>query len=614
MTQARVIVGTAGHIDHGKTSLVRALTGVDLDRLPEEKDRGITIALGFAPLDLPDGGRVAFVDVPGHEKLVRTMVAGATGIDAALLCVSAVDGVMPQTREHVAILGLLGLHEGAVVLTMADLVDAELLELAREDVAGLVAGTFLEGKPIVAWSAVSGAGRAELLGVLGGFAARERPSDGPFRLPVDRGFVRPGFGTVVTGTSASGIVHDGDAVIVWPAGRSTRVRGIQVHGEAAESASAGARVALNLAGIEKDDVPRGSVVAIGAIATSSILDVRYTQLAGVGELPDDVAVRVLHGTAERLGRLHIAEDRDAVPAGATVWAQIRLEAPLPCMPGDRFVVRRPSPQETLGGGVIIDPWAPKLRTRDRGRWPPALERLARGDKAVWLERAGEAGLSADEWAVRGGGPGAVTLGDRLVAPTVIARLEGALLESLERYHAENPLSLGPSRRELRRERLAHLSDRSFDALVDRLVSVGTVKVEGPILRFGAFRVALTAGQQALRERLTASFVAAGFGGLLPKALHEKHPEPEVAAVVGLLENAGAITPVADLGWVSTDALDDLEKRVRTWFSSHPELTPGDFKELTGLSRKAAIPWLEWLDRTKKTKRVGDARIKGPGLQ
>jgi selenocysteine-specific elongation factor len=348
-----------------------------------------------------------------------------------------------------------------------------------------------------------------------------------------------------------------------------------------------------------------------------MIDVRYHHLADAPPLEDGASVRLLHGTAERLGRLYFAEEIDALPGGASCWAQIRVDEPLPCLPGDRFVLRRPSPQTTLGGGEIVDPWAPRLRRKDRELWALQLERLHRGERIVWLERAGEIGLSPQEWAERAPGERAgerpQLLGDRVLAPTVIARLEGALLEALERYHGAHPLSLGAHRRELRRDRLAALSDRMFDAVVDRLAASRTVEVEGPLLRFAGYAVELDRDQQRLYGRIRATIERAALEGVKPKELHETHPEPEAAALVHLLEKQGTVENVPGLGWVSRDALDDVEQRVRTHFSARDELTPQDFKEVTGLSRKGAIPLLEWLDRTKITRRSGDVRLRGPAL-
>lgn len=612
MSAPALVVGTAGHIDHGKTSLVRALTGVDLDSTPEEQARGITINLGFTPLDLPSGRRVGFVDVPGHERLVRTMIAGATGIDAVLLCVSAVDGAMPQTREHLAILDLLGVRNGAVVLTMADLVDDDMLELAAEDVQDAVAGTFLEGAPVVATSSVTKRGVEEVLQVVSAFPDTIRSESGPFRMPVDRSFSRPGFGTVATGTTWSGAVDDGSTVTLLPQGVTARVRGIEVHGDKVGRALPGRRTALNLAGTEQ--VPRGTVVTLGSVPTPQMVDVRYTHLAGAPPLKDGAAVRVLLGTAERLGRFVIAGPLDVVVAGTQVWAQLRLEAPLPCLPGDRFVVRRPSPAETLGGGAVVDPWAPKLRRRDQAQAAAQLQRLSEGDVTVLLERAGEEGLTPEAWAERGGANVGEVLGDRRVAAPIAARLQGALLEALAAYHEAQPLSLGAHRRELRRDRLAHLTDRMFDALLERLSAISAVRIEGPLIRVEGFAVALSATEQALRDRVLRVVSEAALSGVAPKKLHEAVPSPKVQALLRLLEAEGSLTEVTGIGWVDPAALTGLEASLGIWFGDNAELSPGDFKELTGLTRKAAIPLLEWLDRGKLTRRNGGVRVAGPKLR
>ncbi|MFT4628246.1 MAG: selenocysteine-specific elongation factor [Myxococcota bacterium] len=611
-----LIVGTAGHIDHGKTSLVRVLTGTDLDQLPEEQARGITIALGFTALDLPDGRRAAFVDVPGHEKLVRTMISGATGIDAVLLCVSAVDGVMPQTREHLAILGLLGVRTGAVVLTMADLVDDELLELAQEDAQDAVEGTFLEGAPIIPFSAITLRGRDDVVAVVSGFQSSSRASDGPFRLPVDRAFTRLGFGTVVTGTAWSGELLDGATVQLLPGQREVRVRGIQTHGSPSGSALAGRRTALNLAGVEVDDVPRGTVVVHGDVPATPMLDVIYRHLPAAPPLEDGAPVRVLLGTAERLGHLHFAQDQEEeeVQGGEVLPAQLRLDAPLVCLPGDRFVLRRTSPLETLGGGEVVDPWTRRMRRRRRVAWGAQVKRLAAGETVVWLERAGEEGLAPQDWAARGGDPGVgEPLGGRLFNAPVVARLEGALVEALAEYHVANPLSLGAQLRELRRGRLGDLPERVFDALVKRLARHDKVQVDGPMVRVTGFEVSLTPDQLKLAERMRATLVGVGLEGLKPKDLHVAHKEPEVASLIRLMELRSEVEQVAGVGWMSSAVLDDLRGRVVAWFGDHEVMEPGDFKEITGLSRRAAIPLLEWLDRQRLTRREGNARVKGRAL-
>jgi len=362
-TLSNLVIGTAGHIDHGKTSLIRALTGVDLDQAPEERERGITIRLGFIHLDLPSGRRAAFVDVPGHERLVRTMISGATGLDAVLLCVSAMEGVMPQTREHLDILGLLGMQRGVIALTMTDLADEETLELAELDVADMVAGTFLDDAPIIHTSAgETPAGLEDLRRALDALGAPPRPASGTFRLPIDRAFIKQGFGTVVTGTVRTGTLEDGAEVEVQPGGIQARVRGLQVHGGAQGQTHAGQRTALNLAGIERDDLDRGQVVVRrGSLTPTSMVDTILTLLPGTPEIADGQRVRMLIGTAEVLASLsHITPPGDP---SAAHFVQLRTERPIVAMAGDRFILRRESPMTTLGGGQVLDAWAPRFRAR-----------------------------------------------------------------------------------------------------------------------------------------------------------------------------------------------------------------------------------------------------------
>lgn len=604
-----LVLGTAGHIDHGKTSLVRALTGVDLDTLPEEKERGITIALGFTHFDLPDGRTAAFVDVPGHERLVRTMIAGATGVDAVVFCVSAVEGAMPQTREHLAILDLLGVRHGVVVLTMADLVDDELLELAAEEIRDLLRGTALEGAPVLPFSSVTGQGREALLRALSTLPDPRRATGGPFRLPIDRVFVRTGFGTVVTGTVASGALEDGASVTVLPDGVEARVRGIELHGHAVPTASTGRRAALNLAGVAPDAIHRGQVVTRGPVPLASILDVRYRALATAPALEEGVAVRVLSGTSERGARLHLAEPGDGVPPGFDGWVQLRLDAPLPCLPGDRVVVRRPSPADTLGGGRIVDPWATRARAKDRAERAARLSRLDGGDRGAWLAAAGEQGLAPGEVAERGV-TGGVALGDRLFDVGVVGTLSTALAAAVRDWHAAHALARGAPRRDLRRGRLGHLPERVFDALLERGVAAGELVLEGPLVRHRDFRVTLDPVASAVREAVWAALQEAGLLGRTDRDLAALGPEGP--ALVRLLEADGSVRDVPGIGWVPTARLDALEAAVRTFFETHEALTPGDFKDLAGLTRKSAIPLLEWLDRRKLTRRDGDRRVRGPG--
>ncbi|MCK6505053.1 selenocysteine-specific translation elongation factor [Myxococcota bacterium] len=608
---SHLVVGTAGHIDHGKTTLVRALTGVDLDTLPEERARGITIALGFTHLDLGGDRTLSFVDVPGHERLVRTMIAGATGLDAVLLCVSAVEGVMPQTREHLDILRLLGVRQGLCVLTMADLVDEEMLALATMDVEEAVAGSFLDGAPILAVAVPpDGApprGLDALRAALATLAPAERSATGPFRLPIDRAFVRRGFGTVVTGTLRSGELRDGDEVEVLPDGIRTRVRGLQVHGHPVAASQAGQRTAVNLAGVERDDLARGQVlVHPGRIEPASVIDCRVHHLPGAPALPDGARVRLLSGTAEVMAALSVI-DGEALAPGQDHLVQLRTEAPLVLLPGDRLVLRRESPVETLGGGEVLDPWAPRARRRDHARVAAELRALLAGDRSVLLSRAGDTGLSPARAAllgVTGGAP----LGDRLVHPDRVAWLQARLGEALDTWHRERPLTPGAPRRDLRRGPLAHLDDRAFDALVALAAARGELVLEGPVLRRPTWRIQPTAAQQAVLDGLRAEVAAGGLDGVSAGALLAREPDAFM-----LLVARGDLVRMGDRV-VDGALLQPLLAQVRAWFDAHAAMSPTEFKDLSGLSRRMAIPLLEWLDASGLTSRQGDQRVAGPALR
>jgi len=601
------IVGTAGHIDHGKTSLVRALTGVDLDTLPEEQRRGITIALGFTRLALPSGRAVAFVDVPGHERLVRTMIAGAAGVDAVMFCVSASEGVMPQTMEHLDILQLLGVKHGIIALTMADLVDPELAELAAEEMRDTVAGTFLADAPIVLTSAETRQGLDELAELLDALPVERRSEQGPFRLPVDRSFVSPGFGSVITGTVLSGTVSDGDEVELLPSGERGRVRGLQVHGEKKPSATAGLRTALNIAGVERDDLPRGTVVASpGEVPVTSILDVRYRHLASAPRLERGARVRVLVGTAEVMA---VADplDADALEPGEGALVQIRTAEPLACLPGDPVILRRESPVVTVGGGRVIDPWAPRVRRRDALAAAELLERIEAGDKLAFLERAGPAGLPVSDAKRRLGAAvaEAVALGGYRLSPAQTAALADALVEGLTRFHEETPLAVGAGRRVLHRGRLAALDGAAFNALLERVAEEGRVVVEGPRVRLPDWEVRLGAAHQASVDALFAALRSADLDPPDARKVVEKLTDGD--ELVALLVTQGALVRMGPRVFLR-ERLDALIAAVRGLLGEKGEMSPGDFKELTGLSRRAAIPLMEWLDAEGITVRVGDVRV------
>jgi len=606
VTDAPLVIGTAGHVDHGKTSLVKALTGVDLDRLPEEKERGITISLGFTPLTLPSGRVAGLVDVPGHERLVRTMIAGASGMDAVMLCVSAVEGVMPQTREHLDVLGLLGVKTGLVVLTMADLVDPELLELAAEEARDQVKGSFLQDAPVLPVSSVTGQGLDALRAALDAIMPPPRPLDRAFRLPVDRAFARRGFGTVVTGTVWAGRLTDGTEVEILPGGRRVRVRGIQVHGKARAEALPGARTALNLAGVEVEEVGRGSwVVAPGAVPAARVVDASYHHLPDAPAWEGEAHVLVLHGTREVDARM-VRLDGEGVEAGADALVQLRLAEVLPCLPGDPFVVRLASPSRTVGGGRVIDPWSAVARRSKAVEALPILRRLAAGDLDAWLTRAGAGGMPEADLQARTGGLRGVRLGERRFEAAVLDAHRAALLAALDAAHAAAPLTPAVNRKSLRTGTLLALGEREFLALIDQEVARGTILADSRGVRRPGFAPTLNPAQAAWRETALAALREARWEGT--EKLRELAPDPQYDALLHLLKDRGEAEQVGDRLW-GREALDELATAVRAWFQSHDRLDPAAFKELTGLSRRSAIPLLEWLDAKGVTRRVGDERVR-----
>src|SRR5947209_16560706 len=472
-----VIVGTAGHIGHGKTTLVRALTGVDADRLPEEKRRGITIDLGFAELDLGDV-RVGFVDVPGHERFVKNMLAGAHGIDLVALVIAADEGVMPQTPEHFDICRLLAVASGLVVLTKTDTVDEELLELVRAEAEELVAGSFLEGGRVVAVSARTGQGLEELKTALRAVALSvpQRTLESMTRLPVDRSFTMRGFGAVVTGTLVAGEINEGDEMELLPAGGRARVRGVQVHGAGVRVARAGQRTAVNLGGVEASSVERGMVLApVGRLRPTQVFDALVTVLSDAPRaLRTRQRVRVHHGTAEVLARVAVLEESGRIEPGATGLVQLRLESPIVALPGDRFIIRTYSPQRTVAGGEVLDAQATKHKGRERAAARERLAALARADRAArlsfFVESAGERGLPRAEAAARTGWrdevldaalvesqrSGAVIEAEGVfVGSEVFGRLVRAAVAEVKAHHAREPLSRGLARETLRGRVFTH---------------------------------------------------------------------------------------------------------------------------------------------------------------
>ncbi len=629
-----IVLGTAGHIDHGKTSLVRALTGIDTDRLAVEKARGITTELGFARLDL-GGRRIAVVDVPGHERFVKSMVAGATGLDLVCLVIAADEGVMPQTREHLDICELLGVRRGLIALTKRDLVDDDWIGLVSQDVREAVAGTFLDGAPIVPLSTKTGAGLDDLRAAIAAQLDElpPRTPGGVFRLPIDRVFTMKGFGTVVTGTILGGSVALGDELAVLPGGRTARVRGIEVHGAAVERALAGHRAALNLGGIAAGELARGDLLAHpGRVAASHILDVELRYLATApGPLPRRAKVLVHHATSQVLASLALVDA--ALPAGglapgATALAQLRIDAatPLAALPGDHFIVRgfvaTASHGSTIGGGRVIRVLAPKARRGAAHAETVASLAAARGGErlALDLRSAAFAGLGIADLVRRLGLPAAA-----LAEPLAALVGSGEVLATGEGEHAHylharavaevegriaalvGAAADGLPREELRTQLPAALPARAFDAVVAGLERRKQLVAEGDRVRKAAApaRAAPTAIEARIAEQFRAWALEPPRPKEAPAALGL--PEAQVRAALDRLVAARQLVKVKPDLLVHADAVAALRARLLAFLDEHKTINAQQWKELTGASRKYTIPLAEYFDAEKVTLRVGDVR-------
>lgn len=625
-----VTVGTAGHIDHGKSALVRALTGIDPDRLAEEQRRGMTLDLGFAHLDLPGGRRIGIIDVPGHEALIHNMLAGAGGIDLVMLVVAVDEGVMPQTREHLDILRFLRLAGGLVVLTKMDLApDPEWVAAVRDDVTALVAGTVLEDAPVVPVSARTGAGLPDLIAALDRLVAAVpvRPADGPVRLPVDRSFTIQGFGTVVTGTLWSGTIRSGDLLTVLPAARDVRVRGVQVHGERMPEASAGSRVAVNLAGVQKDEIERGDVLAIpGAFRPTDRLDVRLRLLPGAPALRHATRLHVHLGAGQTIGRVALV-DRPRLEPGQEGLAQLRLDRPVVAVHGDRFVVRRYSPTQTIGGGVVLNA-SPSSRPRgartaavleavDRAG-PPALvvaavasrgqDGLLRAEAPAAAGLDGPAAASATSAALSDGS--IVELGDRLFAGSVVDELRRRVEETLGAYHRQIPWRRGMPREELKSRVSAGTGDRLFDMMVAGLRDAGRITDQRGLLALAAYEPVRTEADERARAALLAALER---GGVAPPAVDELRRLAGEAGdrMLQALLDEGMVTQVGpDLRFATVEA-ERVRRTVVGMLRHGDEVTVASLRDRLQTSRRYALALLEYLDAVRVTRRVGDRRALGP---
>jgi selenocysteine-specific elongation factor len=628
---SHIVVGTAGHIDHGKSTLVHALTGIDPDRLKEEKARGITIELGFAHTTLDDL-TVAFVDVPGHERFVKTMLAGAGGLDCVMLIVAADESVMPQTREHFDICRLLDVDRGIVVLTKIDLVDDETLELVRLEVRELVQGSFLERAPVVAVSARTGQGLGELRRALTDVAAHvvHRPADGPARLPIDRAFTMQGFGTVVTGTLLTGRIRLDDELRLVPGGAAVRVRGVQVHGKRRDEAVSGQRTAINVGGVDVDDVGRGqSLASADSLTITRRLDAVLDLLPGARPLKHGARVRFHQGTSELLGRISLAGSHTDIAAGARANVRIRLEAPAAVTRGDRFILRAYSPTVTIGGGEILDPDPPRaaIRTaaaerrfaalnggRERAVQQMVIDTGAHGlALAALTSRAGLTASEASDVAhalIQAGQVRQVE--DRLVAADVVGALAAQLVALVTEFHRTQPLAGGVPREEARERVFARAHPAVFAHVLQDLLSANRL-IGGERIALAGHQLQLSPDESRAKDVLVRAYKAAG---LKPPDAAAMATEARVAPatiekMTALLIRQKVLARLDTLIF-HVDALQTLKSEVQALKGQAPDgratVDVATFKDRYGVSRKFAIPLLEWLDRERVTRRTGDTRI------
>ncbi|MBJ6761317.1 selenocysteine-specific translation elongation factor [Myxococcaceae bacterium JPH2] len=634
-----MIIGTAGHIDHGKTSLVKALTGIDTDRLKEEKRRGITLELGFAHLTLDDGTVAGVVDVPGHERFVKAMAAGAGGVDLAVLVVASDEGVMPQTREHLDICRLLGVRAGVIALTKSDLLPElgpEWRALVEADLAALTAGTFLEGAPVVPVSSKTGEGldalRASLTRSVAGLP--RRPAEGPAFLPVDRAFTIKGFGSVVTGTLLSGTLSVEDAVSLLPGMPGPlRVRGLQTHGRAVQAVEAGQRAAVNLAGVEADALHRGMVlVRAGELPETRMLDVELSLLpAAESALPRRRKLLLHLGTAQVEATVALL-DLEALEPGETALAQLRLDAPVGALVGQRFILRGaralPGRGATVAGGRVLAISPPRRRKGGAELVKPLLDADPSGLVAWLLRQAGYRGLTQTELFGRSGlGPrvlaralellgsrAAVLLVDRerrlYVSGEVFEGLRQRALALLAAFHEREPLREGLSREELRQRLSLELDARIFQRVVQALVDAGTVVGEKDVVRLQGRGRTLTLGDEAARVRLASELTGSG---LAPPTFNElalklQLPSQRLRELLHVMVAEGGVVQVSDELCFSAASIAELRERLVAHLRENREISTQAFKELVGQSRKFVIPLSEYFDREKVTLRVGEKRV------
>ena len=627
-----VIVGTAGHIDHGKSALVEALTGTHPDRLAEEKQRGITIDLGFAFLE-ENGVRFGFVDVPGHERFVSNMLAGATGVDVLLLVIAADESIKPQTREHFDICRLLGVERGVVALTKSDLVDRDTLELVRMEAEEFLGGSFLEKAPLVPVSAKTGAGLGDLRKALSAAAANVPGKDGSryFRLPIDRAFAMKGFGSVVTGTLISGSVRAGDEVELFPSGERLRVRGVESGGKSVERATPGQRTAVNLAGIEHTALKRGMVLATpGKFRRTRRVDVRLELLASARKMKQGSRVHFHAGTSETIAEVFLHREKEVAPGGSAL-ANLKLQEELLLLPGDRYIVRQFSPVVTIGGGAVLDSLARRPMLRDTGR-VAFLKTLEQGQPeevlAAMTERA-LFGLTFEEIVARSGWlekeirdtTHKLTEAARvkvvsaeplvLVSGRVFDEVRNKILVKVDKFHKENPLLPGIPREDLRASLGKRVRTETFRAALEELTTERKLDAPGELVKKAGSEIALLPEEAKAKEQIESAFASASLAVPSVKEVLEKLAVEAKRAekLLQILLREKSLVRVSPELIFHRQALAQLKDQLSAHKKERGDrITVPIFKELTGITRKYAIPLLEYLDRERVTRRAGDERV------
>jgi selenocysteine-specific elongation factor len=627
-----IILGTAGHIDHGKSSLVKALTGTDPDRLKEEKERGITLDLGFAALDLPGGNRLGIVDVPGHEGLIKNMLAGVGGIDIVMLVIAADEGIMPQTREHLAICDLLHVKKGLVALTKMDMVEKDWLALVHDEVRDFVKGTFLEKSPIVPVSSKTGENLPVLVQELAKLANEVSPksSNGILRLPIDRVFTMKGFGTVITGTLLSGTISQDQEVDILPKGIKTKVRGLQSHNRAVQRSVAGQRTAVNLQGVEKDQISRGeTIVSAGFFTATKTLDAKLDLLKQAPRgLKTGSRVRFYNSTQESIGRITLLGTNELAP-GQEAYVQLRLEQPVIVQHGDRFILRFYSPMETLGGGMVLNPHPRRHKQATMQESLKNLEVLEKGTTedrlAIFISGRGLAGMeeaeaigtiAADKQEIATAlaslaqKKSVLRVDNLYVHTSHLAVLEKKALDIITKYHKDNPLKPGLEKEELKGMLRMRLSPKVLNLTIDGLVKKKQIEADGSRLRLPGFKAAVGKDQDAVKNKIVEAIKK---GGSQPP-LREELPallgvtDKDAKDLLKLLAEEGRTVRINDSLHLHKDTLETIKADLKKYLEEKKEITMAEFRDLAKTSRKFAVPLMEYFDSQKLTQRVGDKRM------